>query len=469
MNFAYWTWTGRSRPSECSTAWIFSGVADLPAASAAGFAGTRKKITYVTSVTATNSTTAQRSRRTRYLTIAARLSACPQRGCAPLFRTAGSNRSLRRVDSGRLRAVIDLRSDTATRPSAEMRAAIAGAEVGDEQKREDPTVAELERRGAELLGQEEAVFLPTATMANQIALRVLGEPGDELLAEENCHILLSELGGAAVHSGLVTRGLPGHAGRFSPEQVRAAFRDRTAVHSSPTRLASVENTHNSSGGRVWPLEEIAAVVDTCRELDMRVHLDGARLLNASVASGVAAAEIARRFDTVTLCLSKGLGCPLGALLAGSGELMAKARRGKHLFGGAMRQAGIVAAAGVYALDHNVERLADDHARARRLAEACHAAGRPRRPRAGRDELRAGRLRPARPDARGGARPAARARRAAVDDRAPDRPAGGHPPRRLGRRRRARVRARPARAGAPCSRLSSAGSRGGGSPSGGCRA
>ncbi|MGH3130443.1 MAG: threonine aldolase family protein [Gaiellaceae bacterium] len=272
--------------------------------------------------------------------------------------------------------MIDLRSDTATRPTAEMRVAIAAAVVGDEQKREDPTVNELERRGALLVGQEEAVFLPTATMANQIALRILGEPGDEVLAEENSHILLSELGGPAVHSGLVTRGLPGQAGRFSPEQIRAAYRDRTSMHVSPTRLVVVENTHNSSGGRAWPLEEIHGVVETCRELDIRVHLDGARLMNAALAIGVAAAEIGRLFDTVTLCLSKALGCPLGALLAGPAELMAKARRGKHLFGGAMRQAGIVAAAGVYALDHHVDRLADDHARARRLAEGLHGAGVP---------------------------------------------------------------------------------------------
>jgi threonine aldolase len=237
-------------------------------------------------------------------------------------------------------------------------------------------VLELERRGAELLGQEEAVFVPTATMANQIALRILGTPGDELLAEESSHVLLSELGGPAVHSGLVTRGLAGTSGRFTAEHIRAAYRDRTSMHVSPTRLVVVENTHNSSGGRVWPLVEIDAVVDTCRELDIRVHLDGARLMNAAVASGVGAAEIGRRFDTVTLCLSKGLGCPLGALVAGSAELMAGARRNKHLFGGAMRQAGIVAAAGVYALDHNVARLADDHARARRLAEALHASGVP---------------------------------------------------------------------------------------------
>lgn len=269
--------------------------------------------------------------------------------------------------------MIDLRSDTATRPSAAMRAAIAAAEVGDEQKREDPSVNELERRAAELVGQEEAVYLPTATMANQIALRLSTEPGDELLGEENCHVFISELGGPAVHSGVVTRGLPGVAGRFTPEQVKRAYR-LPAVHSPRTRLLWVENTHNASGGRIWPLAELDALRELTDELDLRFHLDGARLMNAAVASGVAASEIGRRFDTVTLCLSKGLGCPLGAILAGSEELMRGARRLKHLFGGAMRQAGIVAAAGLYALDHNVDRLADDHARARRLGEALYAAG-----------------------------------------------------------------------------------------------
>jgi threonine aldolase len=272
--------------------------------------------------------------------------------------------------------VIELRSDTLTQPTPEMRRAIANAVVGDEQKREDPTVLELERRAAELLGQEEAVFVPTATMANEIALRILAEPGDVILAEEHSHVFIAEQGGPAVHSGLFTRPLPGYAGRITPEQIRAAMTYPASGHEPVTKLVSLENTHNSSGGRVWPLDEIAAVVATARELGLRLHLDGARLLNAAVALGVPASEIGRPFDTVTLCLSKGLGCPLGALVAGSEELMVKARRGKHLFGGAMRQAGIVAAAGVYALDHNVERLADDHVRARRLAEGLHAAGVP---------------------------------------------------------------------------------------------
>jgi threonine aldolase len=270
--------------------------------------------------------------------------------------------------------VIDLRSDTLTQPTPEMRVAIAGAAVGDEQKREDPTVNELERRGAEFLGQEESVFLPTATMANQIALNILGRPGDALLVERHAHIMLSELGGPAAHSGLLTIGLAGTNGRFSPDQVVAEIRDRASVHVAPTQVVAVENTHNSSGGRVWPLEEIDAIVATCRDHDLAVHLDGARLVNAATAIGVKPARIGRGFDTVTLCFSKGLGCPLGALIAGSAELMSRARRGKHFFGGAMRQAGIVAAAALYALDHHVDRIADDHSRARRLGEGLHEAG-----------------------------------------------------------------------------------------------
>jgi threonine aldolase len=272
--------------------------------------------------------------------------------------------------------MIDLRSDTKTQPSRGMREAIANAVVGDEQRREDPTVNELERRAAELLGQAESVFVPTATMANEIALRVLSEPGDELIAEENAHILSAELGGPAVFAGLMTRPVRGEAGRFGPDVVQRMVRRTDRTHVPPTRVVAIENTHNASGGRVWPLEEIGALVAACRELELAVHLDGARVLNASVASRVPAAEIAGRFDTVTLCLSKGLGCPLGALVAGSSERMARARRFKHQFGGAMRQAGIVAAAGVYALENNITRLEEDHARARRLGEELAEVGVP---------------------------------------------------------------------------------------------
>jgi threonine aldolase len=272
--------------------------------------------------------------------------------------------------------VIDLRTDTITQPTAAMRRAIAEAVVGDEQKREDPTVIALEERGAELLGHEEAVFVPTATMANQIALRTLTEPGDEAIAESAAHIFRYELGGPAVHSGLVMTSLETEDGRFTAEQLREAVSPPGDLHMAPTRLVCVENTHNGGGGRVWPLAQVREVTAEARRHGLAAHLDGARLLNAAVASGVPAAEYGREFDTVSLCLSKALGCPLGALVAGSRERMGKARRLKHLFGGAMRQAGIVAAAGLYALDNHVERLADDHANARRLAEGLVEAGMP---------------------------------------------------------------------------------------------
>jgi len=272
--------------------------------------------------------------------------------------------------------MIDLRSDTQTRPSAGMRAAMAAAEVGDEQEREDPTVNALEERVAALLGQDEAVYLPTATMANEIALAILGRRGTELVVEETAHIVIAELGGAAYHSGLQTRMVQGYRGRITPEQLRRVVTTGPTFHVSRTSVVALENTHNSAGGAVWPLEDLRATVATARELGVRVHLDGARLLNAAVAGGVDAATIGGLFDTVTLCLSKGLGCPLGALIAGSHELMALARVEKHRFGGAMRQAGIVAATGLYALDHNVDRLAEDHRRARRLADGWHAAGLP---------------------------------------------------------------------------------------------
>jgi len=272
--------------------------------------------------------------------------------------------------------VIDLRSDTVTQPTAGMRRAIAEAAVGDEQKREDPTVLELQQRVAELLGQEAAVFVPTATMANQIALKLHGRPGDVLLAEEHSHVVIYEYGGPAAHAGLLTHGLRGNGGRLSAEQIRAAAAPSSKVADQRATILSLENTHNSAGGRVWPLDELEEVVSAARELGLVVHLDGARLLNAAAAQQVEPAAIAARFDTVTVCLSKGLGCPLGALLAGSAELIERAWREKHLFGGAMRQSGIVAAAGVYALDHHVERLGEDHARAGTLAVGLAAAGLP---------------------------------------------------------------------------------------------
>jgi threonine aldolase len=275
--------------------------------------------------------------------------------------------------------VIDLRSDTATRPTAGMRAAIAAAEVGDEQKREDPIVNALQERVARLLGHEAALFLPTATMANQIALKLHSRPGDVLIAERHAHVVIYEYGGAAAHAGLMIEPLQGIAGRITSDQLTEVAHPSTKSADQVPVLLALENTHNSSGGRCWPVDELEHIVDTAHELGLSVHLDGARLFNAVVAQGVEPAVIAARFDTVTVCLSKGLGCPLGAMLAGSRSLVERAWREKHLFGGAMRQAGIVAAAGVYALDHHVERLADDHVHARRLAEAWHAGGLPVEP------------------------------------------------------------------------------------------
>jgi threonine aldolase len=272
--------------------------------------------------------------------------------------------------------VIDLRSDTATRPTDGMRAAIAGAVVGDEQRREDPTVNLLQERVAALLGQEAALFLPTATLANQIALKLHSRPGEVLVAERYAHVVIYEYGGPAAHAGLMIEAIDGTAGRFGVAELEAVSEPSTKIADQRATVLAIENTHNSSGGRCWPLRELEAVTSAARDRGLATHLDGARLLNAAVATGVDAAEIGGLFDTVTLCLSKGLGCPLGALLAGSADTIEHAWREKHLFGAAMRQAGIVAAAGLYALDHHVERLADDHARARRLAEGWSAAGLP---------------------------------------------------------------------------------------------
>ena len=269
--------------------------------------------------------------------------------------------------------MIDLRSDTATKPTADMYAAMAAAELGDEQRREDPTVNELQRRAAELLGQERALFVPTATMANQIALRLLGTRGGELLAEERTHVLVYESGGAAAHSGLVMRGVAAENGRLTPAHLRewAGLCDGAL---QPPSVVVLEQTHRSAGGRVWPLDLFQATVATARELGVGVHLDGARLLNAAVASGVPASTWGGLADTVTVCFSKGLGCPLGAILATSEERFEEAWRCKFQFGGALRQAGVVAAAMLHALDHRVDGLADDHRRARRLADGLAAAG-----------------------------------------------------------------------------------------------
>jgi threonine aldolase len=258
--------------------------------------------------------------------------------------------------------VIDLRSDTVTKPTPGMLAAIAAAEVGDEQEREDPTTNELQRRMASLLGHEAALFLPTATMANQAALRVLSRPGCKVVAEERTHVLIYEWGGPAIHSGLVMQGLVADAGRPTPEQIEEID------EFGPGSVLVLENTHRSSGGRIWSLDDFRAAAEAARARGAAVHLDGARLFNAAVAAGIEPAAWGRLADSVTICFSKGLGCPFGAILAGPAETIERAWEGKFLFGGALRQSGIASAAMLYALENNVDRLAQDHTRARRLAE-----------------------------------------------------------------------------------------------------
>jgi threonine aldolase len=262
--------------------------------------------------------------------------------------------------------LIDLSSDTATRPSPAMRAFMAQAPVGDEQKQEDPTVNALQERVAALLGKDAALYLPSATMANEIAVKVHTRPGDEVILDHTAHIVHAEAGGPAFLSGVMLYPVQGVRGVFTPQQVDEGIR-RDDPHCPRTRLVCVEQTSNLGGGTVWPLGQLRAVAEAARRHQLRTHMDGARLMNAVVASGVPAHEQTRGYDSVTFCLTKGLGCPVGALVAGDREFIQEARRYKHLFGGAMRQAGIIAAAGLFALDHNVERLAEDHANASILA------------------------------------------------------------------------------------------------------
>lgn len=266
---------------------------------------------------------------------------------------------------------IDLVSDTATRPTPAMREAMARAEVGDEQRGEDPTVRLLCERVAALLGKETAIFLPSGTMCNQIALLVHCRAGDEVIAAADSHIVDFEGAGAAALAGAAVRPVTAEHGVFTAEAVRAAR--RRPGHKTPrSRLVVIEQTHNRGGGRIWPLAQVRAVSETAREAGLRVHMDGARLMNAVVAAGVPASDFAAGCDSVWLDLSKGLGCPVGGVLAGDAAFIEEAWTWKHRLGGAMRQAGIIAAAGVYALDNHVERLAEDHANARLLSERLAA-------------------------------------------------------------------------------------------------
>ena len=262
---------------------------------------------------------------------------------------------------------IDLRSDTVTRPTAAMRAAMAQAEVGDDVIGTDPTVERLQQRCAEILGTEAALYMPSGTMTNQIAIRVHCQPGDELICETQCHIYNYEQAAFAQLSGVATRTVDGQDGVLHFDQLRGLIRPDNE-HMARTRLICLENTHNRGAGRVLPYEHVSAICDWAAQNQLRRHLDGARLFNAAVATGTAPAEWARHFDTVSICFSKGLGAPVGSALAGPRDVIAQARRQRKVFGGGMRQVGIIAAGALYALEHHIPRLADDHAHAQILAQ-----------------------------------------------------------------------------------------------------
>jgi threonine aldolase len=264
--------------------------------------------------------------------------------------------------------MIDLRSDTVTRPTDGMRAAMQAAEVGDDVFGEDPTVRRLEERVAEYLGKEAALFVPSGTMSNQICVKAHTQPGDELLCDLDCHIYNYEAGGPAILSSVTCRPIKGDWGILDVTQLEGLVRPDDP-HQVRTRLVCLENTHNRGGGKIYPLEKIEAIAAWARKHHLVLHLDGARLWNAIVVTGIPGREWARHFDTVSVCFSKGLGAPVGSALAGPRDFVAKARRIRKLFGGGMRQTGILAAAALYAMDHHIDRLAEDHANAQIIAAA----------------------------------------------------------------------------------------------------
>ncbi len=261
---------------------------------------------------------------------------------------------------------IDLYSDTVTRPSPGMRRAMAEAEVGNEQAKEDPTTNRLQEKVADLLGKEDAVFLPSGTMCNAIAYHVHCRPGDEAIVDKTCHVIHFEAGGPAALSGVMMRAVDGVRGIFTAEQAEAAVR-RPRHHHPRSRLISIEQSSMGGGGTIWPLETIQNVSAVAAKHKLALHMDGARFMNAVVGSGIAARAFAAPCDSMWIDLTKGLGCPVGAVLAGTRDFIEQSWRWKHQFGGAMRQSGIIAAAGLYALEHNVERLAEDHANAQLVA------------------------------------------------------------------------------------------------------
>lgn len=263
--------------------------------------------------------------------------------------------------------MIDLRSDTVTQPTEAMRAAMATAEVGDDVLGDDPTVNALQQRTAEILGKEAAVYMPSGTMTNQVAIRSHTEPGDEIVLDAQAHVYFYEAGAPAALAGVMVRLVQGVRGVFSGDDLRAVLRPKN-IHFPRTRLVIVENTSNRGGGRVWPMERLADVADAAREAGLKLHMDGARIWNAATALGISEREIAEGFDSVSVCFSKGLGAPVGSALAGSGEFIERARRFRKMYGGGMRQVGIIAAGALHALEHHRNRLADDHANARDFAD-----------------------------------------------------------------------------------------------------
>lgn len=264
---------------------------------------------------------------------------------------------------------IDLRSDTVTRPSPAMRDAMASAEVGDDVYGDDPTVNSLEERVAALFGKEAGVFTPTGSLANQLAIRMLVAPGEELLAESNSHIVRAELGAAAVFSGITTRTWPANNGLLIASDALNLARPNAGPYLVSTTAIAVENTHNFGGGTVQPLEEIKSLRKGADEIGVTLHLDGARIWNAHIASGVELSEYGKYFDTVSVCLSKGLGAPIGSVMLGSKEIVEKARVWRKRYGAGMRQVGLLAGAAHFALDNNISRLSQDHRRAKDLAMA----------------------------------------------------------------------------------------------------
>jgi len=263
-------------------------------------------------------------------------------------------------------SIVDLRSDTVTKPSAAMRQAMAAAEVGDDVFGDDPTVNALQEKVAALFGMEAALFVPTGTMGNQACINAHVEPGDEIIFEAGAHIFNYEVAGPAALSGALTHPIVGRRGMFTAEDVKMRVRPAN-VHNPRTRLVSIENTANRAGGTVFPLDEIKRIHAVARECDLVMHLDGARIWNAHIASGVALSEYAQYFDSISACFSKGLGCPVGSIAIGSRAFIDKVHRVRKRFGGGMRQVGILAAAAIYALDHNVERMREDHDNAHFLA------------------------------------------------------------------------------------------------------